>query len=57
MKKIIFLKNLGLLFSARENVLNHFKSKVFQIKFSDKIATHEPRLGLATEPTKLVRSK
>ena len=57
MKKIIFLKNLGLLFSARENVLNHFKSRLFLIKFSDKIATHEPRLGLATEPTKHIRSK
>ena len=45
-----FLNNLGLLFSAREKVLNTFKSKLFPIKNLDKIPRHEPVPEPATEP-------
>ena len=45
-----FLNNLGLLFSAREKVLNSFKSRLFPIKNLDKIPTHEPTPEPATEP-------
>ena len=37
---------MGLLFSAREKVLNSFKSRLFPIKNLDTILTHEP----AAEP-------
>ena len=36
-----FLNNLGLLFSAREPVLNNFKSRLFLVKNLDKIPTRE----------------
>ena len=42
-----FLKNARLLLSARENVLNNFKSKIFPTTNSDEIPTTEP----APEPT------
>ena len=46
-KKVFFLNNLGLLFSAREKVLNSFKGRLFPIKKLDKIPTSQP----TTEPT------
>ena len=59
MKKILFLSNLGLFFSAREKVLNSFKSRMFPIKKLDKILTHESTPESATEPevaTKSIKS-
>ena len=44
--------NLGLLFSAREKVLNNFKSRIFPIKKLNKISTHESILEVSAEPTK-----
>ena len=68
--KKFFLNKLGLLFSAREKVLNSFKRRLFPIKNSDKISTceptklatepkvlTEPALEPATEPTKATKSK
>ena len=49
--KRVFLNNLGLLFSARENVINNFKSRLFPIKQIDKIPTHEPTSESTTETT------
>ena len=46
LEKNSFLNNLGLLYSAREKVLNSFKSRLFPIKDFNKIPTHKP----ATEP-------
>ena len=40
-EKISFLKNAGLLLSAREKVLNNFKGKIFPTKNLDKNATPE----------------
>ena len=51
-----FLNNLEFLFSARENVLNNVKSRLFQIKNLDKISTCEPSPDLATKPTKNKKS-
>ena len=58
MKKI-FLNKLGLLFSAREKVLNSFKSRLFPIKNFDKISTHEPatKQEVAKEPEPEVATK
>ena len=49
-----FLNNLGLLFSAREKVLNSFRSRLFPIKKLDKIPTQKPATEpeVAAEPTK-----
>ena len=49
-----FLNNLELLFSAREKVLNSFRSRLFPIKNLDKIPTQKPATEpeIATEPTK-----
>ena len=44
-----FLNNLGLLFSAREKVLNSFKSRLFPIKNLDTFPTREPTRGTTTE--------
>ena len=55
--KIIFWKNLELLFSAIENVLNTFKSRLFPIKNLDKIPTREPTSEVATEPTKATKAE
>ena len=49
MKKV-FLNNLGLLFSAREKVLNSFKTRLFSIKNLNKIPAREPTAEPATEP-------
>ena len=57
MKKSIFLNNLGLLLSAREKVLNSFKSRLFPIKNLDKIPTREPAAEPAAQPTKHKKSK
>ena len=38
----IFLNNLGLLLSARENVLNNLESRLFPMKKSDKTPIREP---------------
>ena len=47
LKEKACFNNLGLLFSAREKVLNSFKSRLFPIKKKlNKIPTHEP----ATDP-------
>ena len=51
MKKKSFLNNLGLLFSAREKVLDNFKSRLFPIKNLYKIPTREPATDPAKEPT------
>ena len=60
-EKELFLNNLGLLFSGRENVFNNFKSRLFPTKNLNKILTsertREPTLELATEPTKHKKSK
>ena len=55
--KIIFWKNLELLFSAIENVLNTFKSRLFPIKNLDKIPTREPTSEVAREPTKATKAE
>ena len=55
--KIIFWNNLELLFSARENVLNTFKSRLFPIKNLDKIPTRESTSEVATEPTKATKAE
>ena len=47
--KTSFSNNLGLLFSAREKVLNSFKSRLFSIRNLDKIATREAAAEPATE--------
>ena len=61
MKNIFLKNNLGLSFSAREKVLNNFKSRLFPIKNFDRIPTREPTLEptpeLATEPNKHKKSK
>ena len=46
LEKKYFLNNVGLLFSAREKVLNSFKHRLFPTKYLDNIPTPEP----ATEP-------
>ena len=50
----MFLNNLGLLFSAREVVLNSFESNLFPIKNLDEIPTQDPAAEpeVATKPTK-----
>ena len=48
-----FLIILALLFSARENVPNSFKSRLFPIKSLDKSSICEP----ATEPTIATKAK
>ena len=45
------------MFTAREKVLNNFKSRYFPIKNLDKIPTREPTPELATERTKHKKSK
>ena len=52
--KKVFLNNLGLLFSAREIVLNSFKSNLLLIKNLDEIPTQDPPAEpeVATKPTK-----
>ena len=45
-----FKNNLGLLFSAKEKVLNKFKSRLFPIKNFDKIPICESTPEVATEP-------
>ena len=45
----LFLNNLDLLFSAREKVLNSFKSRFFPIKNLDKIPSRDPGTEPATE--------
>ena len=63
MQKRSFLNNLGLSFSAREKVLNSFKSRLFPTKKLYKIPTPEPTAEptpeVATEatPTKHKKSK
>ena len=52
-----FFNNLGLLFSAREKLLNNFKSRLFPIKNLDKISTSEPTPELEIEPTKQKESE
>ena len=55
--KNVFLNNLGLLFSARESVLNTIQNEKFSIKNFDKIPTCEPTTKAATKPTKHKKSK
>ena len=52
-----FLNNLRLFFSAREKVLNNFKSRLFSIKNLEKYPTRESTTELATEPIKRSKSK
>ena len=49
MKKV-FLNNLVVLLSAREKILNSFKSILFPIKNLDKFVTRELTPEQATEP-------
>ena len=61
--KKYFLNNLGLSFSAREKVLNRFKSRLFPLKNLNKTPTREPtpepatEPEVATEPTKATKAK
>ena len=63
LKKKSFLNNLGLLFSAREKILDNFKSILFPIKYLDKIPTRQPtpkpatKPEVATEPRKATKAK
>ena len=57
MKKSFFKKSLGLLFSAREKVLNNFKNRLFPKKNLDKILKREPTPKPVTELTKHKKSK
>ena len=59
LEKKSFLNNLELLFSARAKVLNSFKSRLFPIKYLDKIPTREPAAEPAADktPAKSKRSK
>ena len=50
LKQPFFKSNLGLLFSARENILNNFKCRLFLIKNLDKIPTHERTFKSAFQP-------
>ena len=50
LKKIVQYNNLVLLLSAREKVLNGFKSRLFPIKSLDKGPIRVPTPTLATEP-------
>ena len=45
----VFLNNLGLLFSAREKVLNSLKSRLFPTENLDKTPTPKPTPEPATE--------
>ena len=68
-EKKCLLNNLGLLFNAREKVLNNYKIRLFSIKNLDKIPTTEPTTKpvvakelvtepeVATEPTKATKAK
>ena len=50
LEKKSFLNSLGLLFSAREKVLNSFKSRLLPVKKLDKVPTREPTPEKAAEP-------
>ena len=51
----VFLNNLGILFTAREIVLNSFKSNLFPTRNLDEILTQVPvtEPEVATKPTKV----
>ena len=61
LKKSLFLNTLGLLFGAREKVLNSFKNRLFPVKNLDKILTQEtapePRAETAAEPKRKVATE
>ena len=59
LEKKTFLNNIGLLFTAREKVLNSFKRRLFPIKNLEKIATREAAAEPDTDktPTKHKKSK
>ena len=57
LRVIHVLNNLGLLFSAREKILNDFKSRLFPIKSLDEIPALEPKPEVTTELTKQKKSK
>ena len=63
LEKKYFLNNLGLSFSAREKVLNCYKSRLFPVKNVHESPTREPTLVPATEPevakepTKVTKAK
>ena len=46
-----FLNNLGLLFSAREKVLDSFKSRFFPIKNVDEIPTRTSNKAISSNRT------
>ena len=50
LEKRSFLDNLGLLFSAREKLLDNFQSRLFPMKKLDKIPTLQPTSEPAAEP-------
>ena len=45
-EQIYFLKNAGLLISARDKILNSFKGKIFPTKIPDKIKSLKRNLNL-----------
>ena len=51
------MKDIRTIFSARDEVLNNFKSRLFPVKKLDKISACEPTPELAPEPTKHNKSK
>ena len=57
MEKEFFFKYLGLLFSAKEKVLNNFRIRIFPIKIPTLDPTPEVATEPATEPTKHKKSK
>ena len=57
MKRTLFHKTLRLFFSARENILDNFKSRIFPIKNLDKTLTRKPTPELAIEPSKHEKNK
>ena len=51
-EKRSFLQNAGLFLSAREKILNNFKSKIFPTKNPEKILAPEPTVFDTLKPTK-----
>ena len=51
------MNNVELSFSATENVLNSFKSRLFPMKNLDKYLTREPTPDTAAEPIPKVKTE
>ena len=50
-QKMSFLNNAGIFTSARETVLNHFKSKIFSVKILNKLWAPDPTPKWTPDPT------